>query len=354
MVTKNSWNNQVLAADVTFNGGTMSIGTDATSGAINIGTGAAARVLTLGNISGASAVNINTGTAGSAITTTNGTFAVVTGTGAVNLGTDATAKTITLGNVTGASAVNINTGTGGSTITLTNGTFNVYTGTGAVYLGTDAVQKSIYIGNATGNTAVYIEAGTGPINVGANAIARTITVGCTTGASALNMYYGTSDFVLGSASGSVITASDGGTVQKPLQPGFCATSSATISDVTGDGTCYTIVFNTESYDIGANYNNGTGIFTAPVTGKYLFTNTNYTWGVLAGAYGLGGIRSTFGYAIYDGKYYEINENYYNRFSCSQLCQLTAGDTAYAFIRILGMTKTVDIEVGGFFSGQLIS
>lgn len=38
MPTINPWGNQVLAAGVTFNGGTMAIGTDATDNAINIGT----------------------------------------------------------------------------------------------------------------------------------------------------------------------------------------------------------------------------------------------------------------------------------------------------------------------------
>ena len=42
MPTLNSWGNQVLTANVTLNGGTCNIGSDATSGAINIGTGAAA------------------------------------------------------------------------------------------------------------------------------------------------------------------------------------------------------------------------------------------------------------------------------------------------------------------------
>lgn len=221
MTTNNAWNNQVLDADVTFNGGTVSIGTDATSGAINIGTGAAARTTTIGNVTGATAVNINTGTGGSAITTTNGAFGVSTGTGAVNIGTDAVAKTIT-------------------------------------------------VGNATGATSVVVNCGTGALNVGTNAIARTTTIGNTTGASVLALKCGTGDFSLASATGTLISALDTGAVTKPLQPAFSAYRSAAAENVTGNGALYHVIFTSEFYDIGGVYNTGTGYFTAPVAGIYLF------------------------------------------------------------------------------------
>jgi len=55
------------------------------------------------------------------------------------------------------------------------------------------------------------------------------------------------------------------------QPCFCAFVSSTISNVTGDGTAYTVIFDTERFDRGSNYDNTTGIFTAPVTGIYHFS-----------------------------------------------------------------------------------
>lgn len=53
------------------------------------------------------------------------------------------------------------------------------------------------------------------------------------------------------------------------QPMVVASNNATVNNVTGDGTAYTVIFNTETTDAGSNYNNATGIFTAPITGNYL-------------------------------------------------------------------------------------
>jgi len=54
------------------------------------------------------------------------------------------------------------------------------------------------------------------------------------------------------------------------QPAFLAYKSANSDNVTGNNTLYTVICNTEVYDQGSNYNNTTGTFTAPVTGRYHF------------------------------------------------------------------------------------
>ncbi len=54
------------------------------------------------------------------------------------------------------------------------------------------------------------------------------------------------------------------------QPAFSAYLLTTVANVTGNGAAYTIIFDTESFDQGSNFNSGTGIFTAPTTGMYLF------------------------------------------------------------------------------------
>ena len=66
-----------------------------------------------------------------------------------------------------------------------------------------------------------------------------------------------------------------GEITKPLTPAFLAYLSATASNVSGDGTAYTVACNTEVFDQGGDYNNGTYTFTAPVTGRYMLFGSIY-------------------------------------------------------------------------------
>ena len=70
----------------------------------------------------------------------------------------------------------------------------------------------------------------------------------------------------------------GGELTLPQQPAFLAYNSATFGGVTGDGTVISpYIFDSEKFDIGGNYNTTTGIFIAPVTGKYEFSvNINFS------------------------------------------------------------------------------
>jgi len=49
-----------------------------------------------------------------------------------------------------------------------------------------------------------------------------------------------------------------------------AYQNATVADVTGDGTYYNVLFNTELTDRTASFKSATGAFTAPFAGVYLF------------------------------------------------------------------------------------
>ena len=74
---------------------------------------------------------------------------------------------------------------------------------------------------------------------------------------------------LGDAAADSLTV-NAGVFSAPNIPAFLAVNSADDTDVTGNGTTYTVICNTEIYDQGANYNNGTGVFTAPTAGRYHF------------------------------------------------------------------------------------
>lgn len=58
-----------------------------------------------------------------------------------------------------------------------------------------------------------------------------------------------------------------------LQPYFDTYKSSDTNNATGNGTVFTIIYDTENHDIGSNYNNATGVFTAPLDGRYLFTGS---------------------------------------------------------------------------------
>lgn len=59
-----------------------------------------------------------------------------------------------------------------------------------------------------------------------------------------------------------------GPVNFPNTPAFLAYRNVGVANITGNGATYQAVFDTEVYDQNANYNNATGVFTAPVTGRY--------------------------------------------------------------------------------------
>lgn len=259
------------------------------------------------------------------------------------------------------SSVSITGDTGGaltgSAFTFTGGT------TGLSFGGSGSTQTLTFAGiTANGGTvSLATDATTSTINIGTGAGAKTVTIGSTTTTSSLALKYGTSDFTLASATGTVMSALDTGEINYPLQPAFLAIPNATISDVTGDGTRYVIIFNTEIFDQNSDYNTGTGQFTAPVTGRYQF------YGSIA--YSDIGAAHTNGSQIIDTSNREYLTNLNNPTSMDisgflaqtlvVLADMDAGDTAELVANVSGSTKTVDIlyiastDPRSWFSGSLV-
>ena len=60
----------------------------------------------------------------------------------------------------------------------------------------------------------------------------------------------------------------GGNITQPRSSAFLAYLTTTTGGITGNNVFAQVVFDTVSYDQNANYSTGTGLFTAPVTGRY--------------------------------------------------------------------------------------
>lgn len=145
------------------------------------------------------------------------------------------------------------------------------------------------------------------------------------------------------------------------QPAFSAFVNANVNDVTGDGTAYTVLFNSEIFDQNSNYATGTGIFTAPVTGRYRFncsiivlqcdaghtegwidfvsSNRTYT----SGETNPSKIFVTGGYVSFVGTVF---------------ADMDAADTMKINLTINGGTKTVDLRgdatgILSYFAGELV-
>ncbi len=154
-----------------------------------------------------------------------------------------------------------------------------------------------------------------------------------------------------------------GEVTFPLTPCFLAFLSATANNVTGAGSLYNIVYNAEIFDQNSDFSTATGVFTAPITGRYSFQfgaqvqglgplNTNSIFRIqtsnrriLTSSLDIGGPRSSLNAYVMNG-------------SC--IIEMDAADIAFITVIVFnGAANTVDIggEATGlfmitFFSGKL--
>ena len=154
-----------------------------------------------------------------------------------------------------------------------------------------------------------------------------------------------------------------GIIREPLQPCFLAFKSANTASATGDGTMVTIVYNTEVFDTNADYDNSTGVFTAPVTGKYSFQGTcklglvsssvNRIYGTFNASNGNGQVISEMpgdgGESFSGAGVHSI--------SFAFIIDMDASDTCYMTIAASGTSKSYSIygntQADHIFSGHLV-
>jgi hypothetical protein len=364
--------------------GLINIDAVANNTTTQIATGAGIKLLTLGSTNTTSSTTIQSGSAGISITsaTANGPITIVSGTGTIGIATSATASTVNVGTGAGVktcsfgstnttSITTVACGTGGcnlgttanahiTTVGSTTTTASTVIQSGTVGIGINATNGPISIASGTGQIDIGASATNSTINLGTGAGVKVVTLGSTTTTSSLALKYGTGNFLLASASGNVMTATSAGLINYPLQSAFLAVLATTVTNKTGDGTNYSIVFDTEVFDQNSNFD-GVSTFTAPVTGRYRFS-MGLTFIGLTNAYLDAFIRFITTNRSYLGNRINPAASFvsggYLGLTFSVLTDMTAGDTAVMAANASNSTKVIGVygvdstNVYTYFSGGL--
>lgn len=163
---------------------------------------------------------------------------------------------------------------------------------------------------------------------------------------------------LGSNDTFVMTAAGERTL--PLQPAFLAYLGTTDSNVTGDGTVFTLGSGnalTEVFDQNGDFNTN-GTFTAPVTGRYLL-NAMVLLDDLAAGHELAGLLFLSSNRDYYSGYQDAGAMQANgdlSYQYSVLADMDVSDTVTFRVDVAGGAKVVDIvssNADTCFSGVLI-
>ena len=151
-----------------------------------------------------------------------------------------------------------------------------------------------------------------------------------------------------------------GHILKPLNSAFSAVLAADLDNKTGDGTTFTIDSTlgasfTEIYDKNSDFSNG--IFTAPVTGRYLLHCAIFMDGFTAN-HNSGILRFTTSNRNYD--FFYNPRNYANvgtnlHAHATVIADMDSTDTARISVFVGSTDKTVDIKTASItrFAGELL-
>jgi len=139
----------------------------------------------------------------------------------------------------------------------------------------------------------------------------------------------------------------------PLQPAATLWFSAGANLVTGDGSEYTIIWDSELFDQNNDFNTGTGTWTAPVTGRYRIILSPWFDDVNSSSFSSqnikivtsnrtykGGVRDAFLWASQ-----QVGEGQ-STTVISVLADMDAGDTCTTTMTVSGGTKTINTQSVG--------
>lgn len=151
-------------------------------------------------------------------------------------------------------------------------------------------------------------------------------------------------FIISSNGTALNTFYTTGENRKSLQPAFLAYPSTSPTNVTGDGTEYTLAANTEIFDQNNDWNTSTFTFTAPVTGIYLFSVyarfVQLTNSFTGGYFKINTSNHVFKGCISD--YGDENASGQYQPGATALADMDASDTCTFIVAVSGSTLTIDI------------
>ena len=205
------------------------------------------------------------------------------------------------------------------------------------------------LGNGTGGSYIYLGDGAAPSRAG------------------INYSHGDDQLVLRSGDNTRMIIAAGGAITKPAQPCFGRRLSSSVTNVTGNGDGYVVVWEALSsfgYDYGGNCESNNTTFTAPVDGIYWFeaalTMThvadNHTEGYIR-------IKTTSSPWLELINYFQpyANETSINSFTPVNITgtmELNADQGVVVDIKVYGGSKIVDINgstnIHSRWSGMLVA
>ena len=146
-----------------------------------------------------------------------------------------------------------------------------------------------------------------------------------------------------------------GQILKPLQPCFLVNAGSNTNNV-AVGSDTTVTFGSEVFDVGSNFASNT--FTAPVTGKYLFTVSLRidTFDSAASYMVLKLKTSNREYSQIVDKRQTNGDTEYNTMRVTAIADMDANDTCFIFIKQVDGTAQADVVDDAsltFFSGYLL-
>lgn len=126
--------------------------------------------------------------------------------------------------------------------------------------------------------------------------------------------------------------------------------SANISNVTGDGTIYNIIYNTVTFDTASGYSTGTGLYTFPTTGVYQINVLDFIFGGSSSNTVFLGfllVNGSTNYRLMDANPATLGLTANGEFmsSATFLYSATAGDTMGVNIDVNGGSKNVGVAGG---------